>query len=78
MFAKIKSVGLFGIESYMIDIEADVTGGLPAFDIVGLPDASVRESRDRVRSAIKNCGFKFPTGRVLCVCRRIMVPRFQH
>ena len=64
MFAKIKSVGLFGIESYMIDIEADVTGGLPAFDIVGLPDASVREARDRVRSAIKNCGFKFPTGRI--------------
>ena len=64
MFAKIKSVGLFGIESYMIDIEADVTGGLPAFDIVGLPDTSVRESRDRVRSAIKNCGFKFPTGRI--------------
>ncbi|MCQ2454659.1 MAG: YifB family Mg chelatase-like AAA ATPase [Clostridia bacterium] len=48
----------------MLDIEADVTGGLPCFDIVGLPDTAVKESRDRVRSAIKNCGFKFPTGRI--------------
>ncbi len=64
LFSKIKSVGLFGIESYMLEIEADVTGGLPAFDIVGLPDAAVKESRDRVRSAIKNCGYKFPTGRI--------------
>ncbi len=64
MFSKTLSVGLFGIESYMIDVEADVSGGLPAFDIVGLPDTAVKESRDRVRSAIKNCGFKFPTGRI--------------
>lgn len=64
MFSKIKSVGLFGIDSYMIDIEADVSGGLPCFDIVGLPDTAVKESRDRVRAAIKNCGFKFPTGRI--------------
>lgn len=64
MFAKIKSIGIFGIDTYMIDIEADVSGGLPCFDIVGLPDTAVKESRDRVRSAIKNCGFKFPTGRI--------------
>jgi len=64
MFSKIKSVGLFGIDSYMLEIEADVSGGLPCFDIVGLPDTAVKESRDRVRSAIKNCGFKFPTGRI--------------
>ena len=48
----------------MIEIEADVSGGLPAFDIVGLPDATVKESRDRIRAAIKNCGFKFPVGRI--------------
>lgn len=64
MFSKLESVGLFGIDTYMIEIEADVSGGLPAFDIVGLPDAAVKESRDRVRAAIKNCGFKFPVGRI--------------
>jgi len=64
LFSKLSGIGLFGIDSYMIDIEADVGGGLPAFDIVGLPDAAVKESRDRVRAAIKNCGFKFPVGRI--------------
>ena len=64
MFSRIKSVGLFGIESYMIEVEADVSTGLPCFDIVGLPDAAVRESRDRVRAALKNCGYKFPVGRI--------------
>ena len=58
MFSRIDSIGLFGLDSYMIEIEADVSGGLPNFDIVGLPDATVKESRDRVRAAIKNCGYK--------------------
>ena len=60
----VKSIGIFGIDTYMIRIEADVSGGLPSFDIVGLPDTAVKESRDRVRAAVKNCGFKFPTGRI--------------
>ena len=64
MFSRIKSIGIFGMESYMIEVEADVSTGLPTFDIVGLPDTAVKESRDRVRSAIKNCGFKFPLGRI--------------
>lgn len=64
LFSRLKSVGLFGIESYMIEVEADVSTGLPAFDIVGLPDTAVKESRDRVRAALKNCGFKFPVGRI--------------
>ena len=64
MFSRLKSVGLFGIESYMIEVEADVSTGLPAFDIVGLPDTAVKESRDRVRAAVKNSGFKFPVGRI--------------
>ncbi|MCQ2478639.1 MAG: YifB family Mg chelatase-like AAA ATPase [Clostridia bacterium] len=64
MFSKVKSIGIFGIDSYMIEIEADVSGGLPCFDVVGLPDTAVKESRDRVRAAIKNCGYKFPTGRI--------------
>ncbi len=64
MFSELKSVGLFGIDSYMIEVEADISSGLPAFDIVGLPDTAVKESRDRVRAALKNCGFKFPLGRI--------------
>lgn len=64
MFSMVKSVGIFGLNSYMLEIEADVSGGLPSFDVVGLPDAAVKESRDRVRAAIKNCGYKFPTGRI--------------
>ena len=64
MFSTVKSVGIFGIDTYMIQIEADISGGLPSFGIVGLPDAAVREAGDRVRAAIKNSGFKFPTGRI--------------
>lgn len=64
MISRVNGIGLFGIDSYMLEIEADVSGGLPAFDIVGLPDTAVKESRDRVRSAIKSCGYKFPVGRI--------------
>lgn len=64
MFAKVNSVGLFGMNSYIVEVEADVSRGLPAFDIVGLPDVAVKEARDRVRSAIKNCGFKFPNAHI--------------
>ncbi len=64
MFSRIQSVGVFGFNTYMIQVEADISNGLPAFDIVGLPDATVKESRDRVRAAIKNCGFKFPISRI--------------
>ncbi|MBQ0084099.1 MAG: YifB family Mg chelatase-like AAA ATPase, partial [Clostridiales bacterium] len=60
----LNSMGLFGIDAYKVEVEADISKGLPAFDIVGLPDASVKESRDRVRAAIKNCNFKFPVGRI--------------
>ncbi len=64
MFSKIRSMGLFGMDAYNVEIEADVTGGMQCFDIVGLPDSAVRESRDRVRSAIKNCGYKYPVGHI--------------
>ena len=72
MFAKLNSVAVFGMETYLLQIETDISNGLPAFDIVGLPDTSVKESRDRVRSALKNCGFKFPPSRItvnLAPCR---------
>mgnify|MGYP001852540885 FL=1 len=64
MFDKLLSFGVFGLESYPVTVEVDVSEALPSFDIVGLPDTSVRESRDRVKSAMRNCGFDFPLGRV--------------
>ena len=64
MFARINSMGLFGIDSYMVSVEIDCGQGLPRIELVGLPDAAVSESRNRVRSAIKNCGFSFPQSRV--------------
>ncbi len=65
MVVKCKSLGLFGIDSYPIEVEADLSKGIPAFDIVGLPDVAVKESRDRVRSAIKNCGLEFPNMHII-------------
>lgn len=64
MFAKITSLGLFGMEAYKVIVEADITGGLPRFDIVGLPDTAVSESRERVRSAIKNANLQYPVSRI--------------
>lgn len=64
MFAQLKSIGVLGMEAYITEVEVNVSKGLPAFDIVGLPDAAVKESRERVRAAFNNCGFKFPTGRI--------------
>ncbi len=64
MFSRVTSIGLFGLESYRVDVEADLSGGLPRFDVVGLPDAAVSESRERVRAAIHNSGFDFPVSRV--------------
>ena len=64
MVIKIRSLGLTGVEGYEVAAECDLSGGLPAFDIVGLPDAAVKEARERVRAAIKNCGFAFPVSRI--------------
>ena len=64
MLAKVHSLGLVGLEATPIEIEVDIGGGLPQFSIVGLPDATVRESRDRVRSALKNTGFRFPPKKI--------------
>ncbi len=64
MVSKIYSLGLFGMNAFTVEVEADLSQGLPSFDIVGLPDASVKESRDRVRAALKNCGFNFPVSRI--------------
>lgn len=64
MFSKVFSYGLVGLNGLKIDVEVDTNVGVPSYDIVGLPDAAVKESRERVRSAIKNSGFKFPSNKV--------------
>ncbi len=64
MLAKIKSLGIYGIEGFSVTVECDVSQGLPSFEIVGLPDTAVKESKERVRSAIKNSGLVFPMGRI--------------
>ena len=60
MLAKLHSASLLGIEAYPVEIEVDVSSGLPAVNIVGLPDTAVKEARERVKSALKNSGFSFP------------------
>ena len=64
MLAKIDSCSLFGIDAIPVSVEVDVSAGLPAFNIVGLPDAAVKEARERVRAAVRNSGFTFPQERV--------------
>ncbi len=64
MLARVCSACLSGIEAALVSVEVDVAAGLPAFTMVGLPDSTVRESRDRVRSAIRNAGFTFPMERI--------------
>jgi magnesium chelatase family protein len=64
VIARVRSVGLHGIHAVGIWVEVDVVSGLPSFATVGLPDSSVRESRDRIRAAIKNSGYTFPIERI--------------
>ncbi len=64
MLACLRTAALFGIDACTVHVEVDVSFGLPCFNLVGLPDASVRESRDRVKSAIRNSGFEFPPHRI--------------
>ena len=64
MMVTVRSLGLTGITGYEVSVECFLSGGLPAFDVVGLPDAAVKEARERVRAAVKNCGVKFPVSRI--------------
>ena len=65
MFAKVASLGLFGLNAFPVDAEIDISRGQPHFDIVGLPDTTVRESRDRIRAALRACGISFPVASVM-------------
>ena len=64
MFAKAKSLGVFGMDAFCVVVEADISVSLPRFDIVGLPDAAVKESKERVRASIKNCGYDYPVSKI--------------
>ncbi len=64
MIVKIKSSTIIGIDSHPVDVEVDISSGLPQFSTVGLPDMAVKESKDRIKSAIKNSGYPFPRNRV--------------
>lgn len=64
MVTTVRSLGLHGISGYEVTVECFLSGGLPAFDVVGLGDTAVKESRERVRAAVKNCGAKFPVSRI--------------
>ncbi len=63
-FVKVRSGGIWGIEGYEVDVEVDLSPGIPSFSIVGLPDSAIKESKERVRSAIKNLGLGFPQKRI--------------
>ena len=64
MYSNVRSLGVTGVGGYQVSVEVNISSGLPGFDIVGLPDAAVKESRERVRAAIRNNGFKFPVSRI--------------
>ena len=65
MLSKIKSMSLEGLTGYLVEIQSDVSGGLPSFEIVGLPDVRVKEAKERVRTAIKNSGIEFPSRKII-------------
>lgn len=65
MISNVKTISLNGIEGNLVEVQTDIAGGLPNFEIVGLPDTSVKESKERIRTAIKNSGIEFPSRRII-------------
>lgn len=65
MLSIVKSMSLQGLEGFLVDVQVDVSAGMPNWEVVGLPDATVRESKERVRTAIKNSGFEFQSRRIV-------------
>ncbi|MGN0591095.1 YifB family Mg chelatase-like AAA ATPase [Ruminococcus sp.] len=65
MFAQVNSLGLFGMNAFPVQVETDISRGQPMFEVVGLPDLAVRESRERIKSALRACGIAFPVARVM-------------
>jgi len=65
MLSIVKTMSLHGLDGYLIDVEVDISSGMPSWDIVGLPDTSVKESKERVRTAIKNSDIEFPSRKII-------------
>ena len=65
MLSKIKSMSLIGVNGYLVEVQVDVTNGMPSWDVVGLPDASVRESKERVRASLRNEGIDLPSSKII-------------
>ena len=65
MLSIVKSMSVHGLEGYLIDVQVDVSAGMPSWNVVGLPDASVKESAERVRTAIKNSGYEFQSRKIV-------------
>ena len=65
MLAKILSYALDGLTGYAVDVEVDINSGLPGYDMVGLASTATKESKERVRSAVKNSGFQYPAKRII-------------
>lgn len=65
MLSKVKSMSLEGLNGYLIEIQTDISGGIPSFDIVGLPDIRVKEAKERVKAAIKNSRMEFPSRKIV-------------
>ena len=65
MISTVKTISLTGIEGSLVEVQTDITGGLPRFEIVGLPDTSVKESKERIKSAIKNSSIEFPSRKII-------------
>lgn len=65
LLSKIKSMSLEGLNGYLVEIQTDISGGIPSFDIVGLPDIRVKEAKERVKTAIKNSGMEFPSRKIV-------------
>ena len=64
MLAKVLSSAVMGIDAYVVEVEVDISQGLPSFSTVGLPEGAVRESKERVKAAVKNAGYHFPSDRI--------------
>ena len=65
MLSIVKSMGLHGLDGYLIEVQVDVSSGLPSWEVVGLPDISIKEAKERVKTAIKNSDIEFPSRRIL-------------
>jgi magnesium chelatase family protein len=70
MLARALSSAVFGIDAYVVEVEVDIAQGLPTFATVGLPEGAVKESKDRVKAAVKNCGYDFPSRRITEVVQK--------